>query len=80
MCEQYLAHLFSISLNYKESRQTGTQPITIFRIFAEKKRFFCSFVKCNSNICKIHIHMCKVQKRGKDCADKTAQGAGAHGA
>ena len=35
MCEQYLAHLFSISLNYKESRQTGTQPITIFRIFAE---------------------------------------------
>ena len=35
MCEQHLAHLFSISLNYKESRQTGTQPITIFRIFAE---------------------------------------------
>ena len=35
MCEQHLAHLFSISLNYKESRQTGAQPITIFRIFAE---------------------------------------------
>lgn len=34
MCEQHLAHLFSISLNYKESRQRGTQPITIFRIFA----------------------------------------------
>ena len=34
MCEQYLAHLFNISLNCKESRQTGTQPITIFRIFA----------------------------------------------
>lgn len=34
MYEQYLAHLFSISLNCKESRQTGTQPITIFRIFA----------------------------------------------
>lgn len=35
MCEQYLAHLFSISLNCKESRQTGTQPIIFFRIFAE---------------------------------------------
>lgn len=34
MYEQYLAHLFGISLNCKESRQTGTQPITIFRIFA----------------------------------------------
>lgn len=37
MCEQHLAHLFSISLNYKESRQTGTQPITIFRIFARNQ-------------------------------------------
>lgn len=35
MYKQHLAHLFSISLNCKESRQTGTQPITIFRIFAE---------------------------------------------
>ena len=35
MYEQHLAHLFNISLNCKESRQTGTQPITIFRIFAE---------------------------------------------
>lgn len=35
MCEQHLAHLFSISLNCKESRQTGTQPIIFFRIFAE---------------------------------------------
>ena len=32
--EQHLVHLFGISLNCKESRQTGTQPITIFRIFA----------------------------------------------
>ena len=61
-------------------RLTDALHKTFFRIFAEKKRFFCSFVKYNSNRCKIHIHMCKVQKRGKDCADKTAQGAGAHGA
>lgn len=45
MYEQHLAHLFSISLNYKESRQTGTQHITIFRIFARNQHLTIVIMK-----------------------------------
>ena len=49
MCEQHIAHLFSISLNYKESRQTGTQPITIFRIFARNQYLTIVIMKTNNH-------------------------------